>query len=175
MRLQELFSINESESEEDLYYLLHDKEHVVKPGQKIKALERKLSKPDKCLVSLYRGIDKYNYEQLSHLVIGDKFTLKSYWSASEYKSVANSFSKRYRTDKVVEILAPTNGFCLWQWGVDGLEALKSSDAEAYDQEDGDFLIDSYKEEAEWIMGIGQVFEVVELLDGFPSKIVQINT
>lgn len=172
MSLREAF-IFESDKEfseeelETLSLLQHDKGHTGFPeGQPIPALEKALrihnersSKP------LFRGlVEKVQVE------VGKRFSLKGYSSFSERKEIAVGFSKHYKSDTVLEI-HNAHGFNYSKWVADGMRKLKSENPQAYEDADGDFVIESCEEEAEWITPLKSKFHVTEVREGTPAVIV----
>ena len=159
--------------EDPLYYLLHDKGHVVKPGRHIPVLDRKIT--SRAPMALYRGLSSHEHALLLlGKVVGDIITAPTYWSVSEHRGIAKTFAESYRTKRVVQF-NKAKAFCLWQWGIDGLDSLKATDPEAYNREDGDFLKETYQEEAEWIMGFN-TFKVAAVDGtGYPTTLLDITT
>lgn len=136
----------------NLSYLIHDKGHIT-DGGKVDAIENALKiygeKIDK---TLYRGVSD---KELSLIKDGKLFN--QYQSFSEDISVAKKFGKN-----IVTLLPNgSSGFSLWQWGVNDLLKIKKDNPEEYEMSDGDYLIDSYKEELEWILPYGTLYEIVD--------------
>jgi len=158
--------------EDPLYYLMHDKGHVVKPGRHIPVLDRKIT--SRAPIPLYRGLSSHEHELLFGKAVGDIVTAPTYWSVSEHITVAKTFAESYRTKRVVQFNR-AKAFCLWQWGVDGLDQLKATDPKSYSSQDGDYLKKSYQEEAEWIMGFN-TFKVTAVDGiGYPTTLLDITT
>ena len=146
----------------DLHLLRHDKSHTMVRGKPLLALEKILKQsPSKIVKPLYRGIAQ---EELHDFEVGETFTTHTYLSFSEDKSVAEKFSKYYKTDKIFA-LKEGSGFCYWRWLVKELQHQKATDPQAFKDNDGDWDIQSSIREAEWIMPRKQKFKVVGIDNG----------
>lgn len=158
-------------SDQDLYFLLHDKQHVAKPGQRIAALDAMLVTPHVSSVPLYRGLHCLEVKRLAAAQVGDIVSFDTYVSLSENRGIAEAFADSYGTSRVIEIEPRAAGFALWYWGVRGLMDLKMMDPDDYQSSDGDFLSQKYLEESEWIFGMGWKLKVVAVgADYFPTKL-----
>jgi hypothetical protein len=150
--LKELFCIKDvvasdslfsQEELETLSLLHHDKRHALKHGVSDPALEKALkhlsSKSDK---PLYRGLRDEEIDK-NKLRVGGLLNFKDYLSFSEDVKVAKSFAEQ---KIVIEIPLGAQGFCYWKWGVEGYEDIKDDP-----NVDTEYYINSFKEEAEWIL------------------------
>ncbi len=148
--------LNENRLSDDdvstISYLIHDKGHIT-DGGKVSAIENALKlHSEKITKKLYRGVGP---KELDIIKAGTNFN--QYQSFSEDINTAKGFGKN-----VITILPnDKNAFCLWKWGLKGLEALKKENPNEYEASDGDYLIDSYKEELEWILPFDTKFEMVD--------------
>jgi hypothetical protein len=137
---------------EDLAYLIHDKGHLGKKGESIEALDRALKEFSSDAPALYRGA--YSSEiSGSKMKPGEKLKLSKYSSFSEDPAIARQFGD---ANVVVELPKGGRGFNYMQQQIENLMDLKQKDPAAFEAVDGDYLIESLKEEAEWIMGSPEV-------------------
>ena len=137
---------------EDLSYLIHDKGHLAKQGKSIEALDRAIGEFSSDAPALYRGV--YSSEiSGSKLNPGEKIKLNKYSSFSERPDIASQFGD---AKVVVELPKGGRGFNYMQQQIENLLDLKEKDPAAFNSVDGDYLIESLKEEAEWIMGSPEV-------------------
>ncbi|QIQ61928.1 hypothetical protein bering_62 [Salmonella phage bering] len=91
---------------QNLFYLVHDKSHVMRPGTvspTIRDLVKDLRVPQ--TTSLYRGLPREDVARLeSMLERGDMFqTWDSCLSFSEFKHVAKKFARAYGTNAVLRV------------------------------------------------------------------------
>lgn len=160
-----------SNTDDLLYYLVHDKNHVLQPGVRNMTLDKLIV--SRCKKPLYRGLSRYELKLLTGKPVGSLVTAPTYWSASESRSVAKSFATQYKTNVVVKF-TNAKAFCLWTWGVKELENLKYTNLTEYESSDGDFLNESYKEESEWILGFN-TFRVMSVSNnGVPLELLDIT-
>jgi uncharacterized protein YidB (DUF937 family) len=137
---------------EELAYLLHEKSNVAKQGESIAALDRALKEFSSDAPALYRGV--YSSEiSGSKMKPGEKLKLGKYSSFSEDPAIARRFGN---ANVVVELPSGGRGFNYMQQQIEDLMQLKEKDPSTFEAVDGDYLIDSLKEEAEWIMGSPEV-------------------
>ena len=137
---------------EELAYLLHEKSNVAKQGESIAALDRALKEFSSDAPALYRGV--YSSEiSGSKMKPGEKIKLGKYSSFSESPDIARQFGN---ANVVVELPSGGRGFNYIQQQIEDLMQLKEKDPSMFEAVDGDYLIDSLKEEAEWIMGSPEV-------------------
>jgi hypothetical protein len=137
---------------EELAYLLHEKSNVAKQGESIAALDRALKEFSSDAPALYRGV--YSSEiSGSKMKPGEKLKLGKYSSFSEDPAIARRFGN---ANVVVELPSGGRGFNYMQQQIEDLMQLKETDPSTFEAVDGDYLIDSLKEEAEWIMGSPEV-------------------
>lgn len=129
---------------EFLGYMIHDKDHVMSQGSKTPELEEVLKKySETCPHTLYRGCSEDEFRRYqSGKPIG------YYTSFSEDINTAKQFGPKLIT------LNGAKGLCYWRYLVSDLELLKKENPAEYDSSDGDYLIESAKEEKEWILPFG---------------------
>ena len=132
---------------EELLYLVHDKDHVGGSRADLRGLNNALRTLSTSAPVVYRGITS---EELRHIRDSqNSFVPKGYTSATEDLTVAKKFADSYKT-KTVLVMEGFRGFCYWRWLRDWFLDLKREDEDEYDSSDGDFMIESAKEESEWI-------------------------
>jgi hypothetical protein len=137
---------------EELAYLVHEKSNVAKQGESVAALDRALKEFSSDAPALYRGV--YSSEiSGSKMKPGEKLKLGKYSSFSEDPAIARRFGN---ANVVVELPSGGRGFNYMQQQIEDLMQLKEKDPSTFEAVDGDYLIDSLKEEAEWIMGSPEV-------------------
>jgi hypothetical protein len=151
---------------EFLLYLQHDKSHVMGNDRKNPTMARIFSKIPKKKITkpLYRGIYPkeialFSAPKNSSSIIKAKnnlpqneIVLKRYSSFSENISIAKSFAGSSKI--IIKLVSSNSGLNYAQFIVDYMNDLKRKDRDTYEQEDGDFLIDEAKKEAEWIFNLG---------------------
>lgn len=126
----------------ELNYLIHDKAHISEGGI-IVPLENAMKIHSKPMDTfLYRGVSQLEYDA----IMSGK-DLNMYQSFSEDIEIARRFGP------IVIRLDFQCGcaFPLWKWGICGLEKLKEENSIEYEKSDGDYLIEAYEEEKEWII------------------------
>lgn len=142
---------------EQLSYLVHDKQHVIKltkKGFSENKLLNKLLTNDSTFSgkNLYRGL--YQQEIPSSIAVGEVVNLNKYASATEDIEVARQFSENNTSKLVVELENPL-AYNYYQRMVSENNKLKNSDPEAYDDMDGDYINEVLLEEKEWIVPGGK--------------------
>lgn len=135
--------------EEDLLYLIHDKGHIGGSGANIPGINAALRHMSSTAATVYRGISRDELAALNKSP--SRFVPRGYTSATEDVAVARKFARSYGTN-VVLVMEGFKGFCYWRWLVDWFEKLQKDDAEEYESVDGDFMIESAREEKEWLFG-----------------------
>ena len=143
---------------EFLFYLIHDKSHVMGNDSKHPLMEKALHecKGDVFAKPLYRGL--YT-ETLEDFAIGQDHTFTRYQSFSEHEGIAKKFSKR---GLILKAMHSRNGLNYGQFLVDAFKDLEKTDPNSYSAEDGDYMIESAEEEAEHIFPIGTKFKVTAI-------------
>ena len=161
------------EDEEELSYLVHDKNHVMTP-KGIPALDKAInSMSEECSVPLYRGLHSMSLDDFSNASPGKVVTFRGYTSFSEDPLIAQSFAK---TSKTVLVLSPTSkGFNYSGWLRSKMEDLREEDPDTFDESDGETLIETCDEEKEWIFPQGSSFRVISTSskNGFTECVVEI--
>jgi hypothetical protein len=141
-----------------LNYLVHDKSHVMGNVNSSPQLEKvlQLVKNKKFNKPLYRGL--YN-EQLKDFSEGKIYQFNRYQSFSEKIGIAKTFSKN---NLIIKANSSTHGFNYAKFLVHTYKVMKKNDPDQYDGEDGDYMIQSALEEAEWIFPMNAKFKVEKI-------------
>lgn len=141
-----------------LLYLVHDKSHVMGNTYKDSRMEKvfALTKNESFNKPLYRGL--YS-ETLDDFTVGEITPMDRYQSFSEHEAIAKRFS---RQGLILKATKSKGGFNYGGFLVDYYNDLKIRDPRDYNMEDGDFMIESAKEEAEHIFPIGAQFKVTAI-------------
>lgn len=163
MKLNEIRAVNalgqrvrfSRDEEITIALLVHDKAHVLGRRNKRHAvLDRVIEHFATKSPELWRGIYK---QELKAFEVGDTFNANGYMSFSENKSIA----ERFGGTKVLLHLKTAHAFPYWQWNIENLQLpLKKKDPEAFENNDGEYAIESLKEEGEWITPYDAKFEVL---------------
>lgn len=136
---------------EDLYYLIHNKSHVINNGPN-DDLNEAISKFGQMTNKiLYRGLSD---KELNGIMTGNHVV--EYMSFSEDENIAQRFGKH-----VIKLQLKVNAFCLWQWGVHDILSLKFNSPGQYESSDGDYILESFLEEKEWILPHRQPLTLVD--------------
>lgn len=146
MKILNLLENFSDETIDELLYLVHDKSHVIKQGEKNPRLEEVLKKP-KIAPVLYRGVSKKELERIK-----SGKPINYYLSASESLETAKKFGSSVVT------ITGASGFCYWQWLKNHFEKIKKEDESLFDSIDGQHMIDVAKSELEWILPFGCKFK-----------------
>jgi hypothetical protein len=143
---------------EFLAYLSHDKGHAMSNDSLVPEMAEvfKHITNEKQTTKLYRGLYSENLEDFE---VGKPYTFKRYQSFSEYESVAKEFS---RQGIVLQLDGHQGGFNYWEFEVDILKELDKADPDEYYSVDGDYVIESYENEKEWIFNIDATFVPTEI-------------
>ena len=143
---------------EFLFYLIHDKSHVMNNDSKHPLMEKALHecKGNVFAKPLYRGL--YT-ETLEDFAVGQDHIFERYQSFSEHEGIAKKFSKK---GLVLKSTGSANGLNYGEFLVDSYQDLKKTDPKSYHAEDGDYMIESAEEEAEHIFPIGTKFKVTAI-------------
>ncbi len=143
---------------QDLFYLVHDKSHIMRPGTvspAIRGLVQELREPQ--MTTLYRGLPKEDVARLEMMFErGDMFqTWDSCLSFSELKHVAKQFSKSYGTRAVARICYKhRNGL------PEGLNVFGSLEKFVNKDDESEMdMLDLASMEKEWIFCQPRVFPV----------------
>jgi hypothetical protein len=155
-----IFQLNEEFSDEtidELLYLVHDKSHVIRKGEKNLRLEEVLKKKEEAPV-LYRGVSEAEYERFK-----SGKAINYYVSASESKETAHKFGK------IVITITEAFGFCYWKWLKNYYENVKKKDFSEFDSSDGQHFIDTAEQELEWILPYRSKF-IVSRKDKFRFRL-----
>ena len=132
-----------------LNYLIHDKKHVTANlGTPIAVIDKAIQKYSEKAPQLFRGVYPQETYTLNSVKEGNSFSMGRYASFSESEEFAEKFTK---STKIMMTLKNGVGFCYWKYFVADLEKLRDEDPQAFDDEDGDYMIESAKEEGEWIL------------------------
>jgi hypothetical protein len=146
----------------DLALFVHDKNHTRRRYKdRNKALDKALASFSETSPDLWRGVYP---EEENQLVVGKVFSPMGYLSMTENRKIAEKFA--HRTKKIMHSKGIT-AFPYWKFNIEHIQLpLKKKDEKAFELNDGQYMIDSLKEEAEWIVGHDAKFKVVsESRDG----------
>ena len=151
-------SLNDDEMM-DLGNLIHDKSHIMNMKSEHPTLKKvfRLVKGTKYNKPLYSGISPKKIEDFS---VGEIYIIHSYMSFSEIKQVGKNFGKQTKT--VLEFTSSSDGFNYKQYTLDFFQEIKKDDYDDYNSMDGDYMIQTAKEEAEWIFNIGTKYKVEKI-------------
>ena len=151
--------INNEKVLEFLMYLIHDKEHAMNNNKKEPQLDFvfNLVKNNKSNVKLYRGLYLPEVKILNELKEGDVIELKKYKSFSEDESFAKHFANKSKS--FMMLTEHIDGFNYWKFGIYAFNDLKKNDPSAYNASDGDYMIESFEEEKEWIFDFDSKFKL----------------
>ena len=124
---------------EVLGLLIHDKKHFTSRGNRHGDLDSAIEKlKTKSKKDLYRGVSDVELE----LIRSDKANF--YLSFSEDINIA----KRY--GKVITLKSGAIGLNYWEWGEADQLAQKKEDPKDWDAQDGEFMLETFREEKEWV-------------------------
>ena len=147
------YNLTEDE-QQILWYLIHDKSHVMKLNHTDHFMDSILTKCSSTSANtLYRGVS--NLDELHKLISGKP--VNNYTSYSEDPEVAKAFGT------VVTLLSPSIGFSYKDWLVSTCKKIGEDDAANYASMDGDFIIETALKEAEWIMPFDMKLQCVDKL------------
>jgi hypothetical protein len=124
-----------------LALLIHDKGHIMARGNHDSDLDSAINKLKmKSTIPLYRGVSK---KELAEIIAGEA---DHYLSFSEDRNVAKGFGAN-----VITLQPGAVGLCYWKWGIADNKALaKKYGAEWAEDQDIQFMIDSFEKEKEWV-------------------------
>ena len=136
---------------------VHDKKHLLpKYHSRHKALEKALESFSKKAPDLWRGLYP---EEVKLYQVGSTFSPKGYMSASQNKDIAKNFA--HSTKKMVHIKG-VHAFPYWSWNIEHLQLpQKKANPQAFEDNEGDWMIDELKKEGEWLIGHDTKLKVVE--------------
>lgn len=142
----------------DLGLLVHDKRHLgVAEGQPVPGLEKAFKiRSEVSKKPLFRGPSG----KLKVPEVGSKFKLPGYSSFSEHKKIAENFARSHDSHVVLELEPGAKGFSYMRWMIQGWTEIKTDDPRLFDSQDGQHMIDTAEEEAEWIFRLKSVFQVL---------------
>lgn len=140
------------DAKEMLGYLVHSKSHVFNSTDKDKDMEEVFKKcTEQTKMKLFRGLSK---EALAKII--STGTMVQYTSFSESKELAADFGT-----EVITLQPKAKGFCYWRYMVDDMEQLKKNDPEEFGMVDGDFMIETFEKELEWIMPFNMPVKLID--------------
>jgi hypothetical protein len=150
--------ISDTELEEFMSYLIHDKSHVMDNKSPSPRLEKvlQLVKGQRYDLPLYRGL--YT-EKEKDFTVGEVYEFPRYQSFSEKIEIAKRFSVK---GLILKAITSVNGFNYGDYVVHNLNSLKKEDPETYQDIDGDFLVKGAIEEAEWLFPRNSNFLVEDI-------------
>lgn len=173
MKLVELFEAKKVEFTDDeifdLLSLEHAKQNVTADKHyKIPALEKALRELSQTSGPLWHGVYKHEFDK-KELEVGSTVTADTYTSFSESEEVA----KRFTDCATLLHVKSLKAFNFWKWSVAFFKNQKKTDPDGYESADGDFMINQYKDEKEWIIGSFK-FKVVNVTQRDGINIVEIQ-
>lgn len=155
-----IYQLNEEFSDDvidELLYLVHDKRHVIRKGEKNSRLEEVLKKKEQAPV-LYRGVTEAELERFR-----SGKAINYYVSASESIETARKFGS------IVVTIIGAYGFCYWKWLKNYYENVKKNNFDEFDSSDGQHFIDVAEQELEWILPYKSKF-IVSRKDKFRFRL-----
>lgn len=163
LRLEDVFMETREFTErelEDLMVIIHDKRHLaIGEGKPVPAIDKALRlHAESTQKLLYRGLAKKVDAR-----VGSVLKFAGYSSFSEDRDVSWNFATTYGSNTLLELLG-ARGFCYWKWYVAQEEKSRVEDPEGFDASDGDYMIQSAKDEAEWLLPRNSKFRVTGVRD-----------
>jgi len=148
----------------DILFLTHSKLHTIKntstESKVLNKIFKKIENKSVCNVPLYRGL--YS-EDIGLFKIGELYKFDRYQSFSESLYIAKLFAHRTKSNLVIKLNPPIkNGFPLYKMAIDYFINLKKENIDAFDSSDGEFAIDGYNKESEWIFNIGTCIKILNI-------------
>jgi len=152
-----------TDDEATLLYLVHDKEHIGRRGEKIPALDRAFRYLSEDGKNLWRGLYEQEVNEITKLLqfgFNARWTLSHYTSFTEHRCVAEKFGNKKSLLQINSI----RGFPLCKWAIDLHQKMKIENPKEYEQCDGDFLIETCEKEAEWLLIMGTPLRIINVID-----------
>jgi len=151
-----------------LGFLLHGKSHVMDNQGASREMDAILSmvKNEKYNKPLYRGL---YIEKAEDFIEGENYVFNRYQSFSQNIKIAEEFTQN---NIILQANTSIGGFNYGGYLINYYENLKYNDPMMYVIEDGDSIIDSAKEESEWIFPRGTKFQVEKKVQKGKLLIIQ---
>lgn len=126
---------------EVLGLLVHDKAHITNRGEPEKDLDSAIKKlKTKTTTELYRGVSD---EELADIRAGKA---NHYLSFSEDRKIAERFGKN-----IITLQPGVEGLNYGKWAEKDTLAFKRKDPKYWESQDGQHMLDTFREEKEWIL------------------------
>lgn len=154
-----------------LNYIIHDKKHVTSNiGYPFPVLDKAIEKYSEKAPVVFRGAYPQETYALNRTKEGGTFSMNRYASFSE----SEEFARKYATKNSNTMMSVKNGvgFCFWKYVVADMEKLRKEDPEAFQDEDGEYMIESAKEESEWIFPKNAKYRVINVKTEGELKILE---
>lgn len=153
-----------------LNYIIHDKKHVTSNiGYSFSVLDKAIEKYSEKAPVVFRGVYPQETYALNRTKEGGTFSMNRYASFSESEEFARKYAKKSNT-----MMSVKNGvgFCFWKYVVADMEKLREEDPEAFRDEDGEYMIESAKEESEWIFAKSAEYRILNVKREGELRIVE---
>ena len=149
------------EDVQNLSFLIHEKQAAGIPTESLGSVEKALdlSKNTSTKTPLYRGLYGEEIKYLGDVKKGDFIDFDRYKSFSEKPDIAKGFGG---TNVLLKANSSKGGFNYGDFVQESMKDYKKKSPADYDMEDGDFIFDSAKEEAEWIFGRNKGFKITDV-------------
>lgn len=149
------------EDVQNLSFLIHEKQAAGIPTESLASVEKALdlSKNTSTKTPLYRGLYGEEIKYLGDVRKGDFINFDRYKSFSEKPDIAKGFGG---TNVLLKANSSKGGFNYGDFVQESMKDYKKRSPTDYAMEDGDFIFDSAKEEAEWIFGRNKGFKITDV-------------
>lgn len=158
-----------------LSFLIHEKQGAGIPTESLGSVEKALdlSKGNFTKTPLYRGVYEDELQQILKSVrdvkSGGLIRFDRYKSFSEKPDVAKSFGG---TNVVLKANSSEGGFNYGDFVQESMKDYKKKNPADYDMEDGDYIAQFAKDEAEWIFGRDKGFKITEVKKDGDTMIIE---
>jgi len=150
---------------QNLSFLIHEKQAAGIPTESLGSVEKALdlSKGNSTKTPLYRGVYEDELQQIlkstEDVKSGGLIRFDRYKSFSEKPDIAKKFGG---TNVVLKANSSEGGFNYGDFVQESMRDYKKKSPADYDREDGDFISDFAKKEAEWIFGRNKGFKITDV-------------